>query len=81
MSQFFFFYVTDLSTFNLSLYTRNSTVWKGFGDANEKGQRCWCYERCFFWSADVAAAVSYAAAAAAAAAVVVLRSSCASALC
>ena len=28
----------------------------GFGDANEKGQRCWCYERCFFWSADVAAA-------------------------
>ena len=29
----------------------------GFGNnADEKGQRCWCYERCFFWSADVDAA-------------------------
>ena len=45
----FFYYVTDLTTF----LTIRSV---GFGNADEKGQRCWCYERCFFWSADVAAA-------------------------
>ena len=28
----------------------------GFGNADEKEQRCWCYEWCFFWPADVATA-------------------------
>ena len=50
MLLFSFFFFLDLTIF---LPSRSV----GFGNVDEKGQRCWCYERCFFWSADVVAAV------------------------
>ena len=44
-----FFNMTDLTTFFLP------SISVGFCNADEKGQRCWWYERCFFWPAHVTA--------------------------
>ena len=74
----FFFFLPDLT-----IFLPSPSV--GFGNVDEKGQRCWCYERCFFWSADVAAAAVLlplcCCCCAAVVVVVVLRSSCVSLLC
>ena len=43
------FLLTDLTTF-----FQATLCSVGFGNVDEKGQRCGCYERCFFLSADVA---------------------------
>ena len=58
----FVFNVTDLATFLCTYYDHSQLHGRcgsrsvGFGHVDEKRQRCWCYERCFCWSADVAAA-------------------------